>query len=589
LEKVYSKDEILVLYLNTIPFGDNTYGIKTAADRFFSSKVSDLKTEQSAVLIGMLKATHSYNPRLFPERALKRRNVVISQMEKYEFLTPEQKSKLQGLPLELRYNNTTYNAGLAPYFRAYIQRQLLDWCKENRKEDGSEYNLYTDGLKIYTTIDSRLQKYAEQAMHDQMKILQERFQNQLPKKTIDAIAKSRMTEMPQYRLLKEKGLGESEIIKLLNKPVKTKVFTWEGDKETEMSFYDSLKHHLQYLQAGVMAMDPHTGDIKVWVGGIDYRYFQYDHVRESTKRQVGSTIKPLLYSAALEKGISPCTYIDARKTVYTNVDRWTPENTNEKTYDRKYSMQGGLTGSVNTVSVKLLEKTGIPNAIRVARSMGINSELPAVPSLALGTPSISVMEMVGAYSVIANGGVYHEPNLLTSIANSSGVVLEKFDAKEGSPALSYETTQMMVHMLRSVVLEGTGASLHSKYGISNDVVGKTGTTQSNVDGWFIALMPKLVIGTWVGADDPRMHFHSTALGQGAATALPIVAKFIQRSNEDKSLRGIMWSRFPALPDHLVEKMDCKQSKTNQNFFERLFKKKKGIKVTKFKNKRDKEG
>ena len=588
LEKVYSKDEIIVLYLNTIPFGDNTYGIKTAADRFFSSEVRDLKPEQSAVLVGMLKATHSYNPRLFPERALKRRNIVISQMEKYDDVTPQQRTQLQSLPLELHYNNATYNEGLAPYFRAYIQQHLLAWCKENRKRDGSVYNLYTDGLKIYTTIDSRLQKYAEQAMRDQMKLLQERFQNQLSRGMIDDIAKSRMTQMPQYQSMRKEGLSEVEITQLLNKPVKTRVFSWEGDKETEMSFYDSLKHHLQFLQAGVMAMDPQTGDIKVWVGGIDHRYFQYDHIRESTKRQVGSTIKPLIYSAALEKGISPCTYFDARKTVYTNMEGWTPENTNEKTYDRKYSMEGGLTGSVNTVSVKLLEKTGISNAIRVVRSMGIKSDLPAVPSLALGTPSISVMEMVGAYAVLANGGVYRTPNFLTSIASSNGVVLEKFDVAEGSRALSDETTQMMVHMLKRVVSEGTGASLRSKYGVLNDVVGKTGTTQSNVDGWFIALMPKLVIGAWVGADDPRMHFHSTALGQGAATALPIVAKFIQRANEDKSLSGIMWSKFPALPDHLAKRMDCKRSKTNQNFFQRLFKKKKGVKVTKFKNKRDKD-
>jgi penicillin-binding protein 1A len=589
LEKVYSKEEILVLYLNTIPFGDNTYGIKTAADRFFSTEVKDLRPEQSAVLIGMLKATHSYNPRLFPNRALKRRNVVLSQMEKYDFLTKEEKAKLQALPLKLEYNNTNHNEGLAPYFRAYIQEHLLAWCKEHKKKDGSSYHLYTDGLKIYTTIDSRMQRYAESAMQAQMKELQQRFQKQLPKKTIDAIAKSRITRMSQYQSLKNSGLSENEIMKELKKPLKTRIFSWEGDKESEISFYDSLVHHLQFLQAGIMAMDPQTGEVRVWVGGIDHRYFQFDHVRESTKRQVGSTIKPLLYSAALEEGISPCAYIDARKTVYTNMEGWTPENTNDKTYDKKYSMEGGLSGSVNTVSVKLLEKTGISNAIQVVRNMGVKSDLPAVPSLALGTPSISVMEMVGAYSVLANGGIYREPALLTAIANSSGVVLEKFEVDKGSRALSTSTTQMMVHMLKRVVSEGTAASLRYRYGIHNDVVGKTGTTQSNVDGWFIAVMPRLVIGTWVGADDPRMHFRSTALGQGSATALPIVAKFLQQANQDKVLSKIMWARFPALPDNLERKMDCDQSKSNQNFFQKLFKKKRSVKVTKFKNKRDKQG
>jgi penicillin-binding protein 1A len=587
VENIYSKEEILVLYLNTIPFGDNTYGIKTAADRFFSVEVKDLQPEQSAVLIGMLKATHSYNPRLFPARSLKRRNVVLGQMAKYDFITESEKANLQSLPLKLDYNNINHNVGLAPYFRAYIQEQLADWCKEHKKDDGTSYNLYTDGLKIYTTIDSRLQRYAENAMQTQMKDLQERFQKQLSKKTIDAIAKSRITKMSQYKSLKSRGLSEQEILAELKKPLKTKVFSWEGDKESEISFYDSLIHHLQFLQAGIMAMEPQTGEVRVWVGGIDHRYFQFDHVRESTKRQVGSTIKPLLYSAALEEGISPCAYIDARKTVYTNMEGWAPENTNEKTYDRKYSMEGGLSGSVNTVSVKLLEKTGISKAIQVVRNMGIKSDLPAVPSLALGTPSISVMEMVGAYSVLASGGIYHEPTYLTAITNSDGVVLEKFDTHQGRRAVSDATTQMMVHMLKRVVSEGTAASLRYRYGITNDVVGKTGTTQSNVDGWFIAVMPRLVIGAWVGADDPRMHFRSTALGQGSATALPIVAKFLQQSNKDKSLNNVMWARFPSLPANLERKMDCDQSKSNQNFFEKLFKKKKGVKVTKFKNKRDK--
>ena len=588
LEKVYSKDEILLLYLNTIPFGDNTYGIKTAADRFFSKQVKDLTVDEAAVLVGMLKATHSYNPRLFPERSLQRRNVVIAQMEKYGYIKPEEKKILLSKPLELHYNNTTNNAGQAPYFRAYIQRDLIVWCKENNKPDGSVYNLYTDGLKIYTTIDSRLQAYAEEAMKSQMQILQERFQNQLNKNKVETIAKSKVRQLPQYIALKKDGLSEDEIMKKLQQPLKTKIFTWEGDRDVEMSLYDSLKHHLQFLQAGMLVLEPGSGAIRVWVGGIDYRFFQYDHVRESTKRQVGSTLKPLLYAAALESGVGPCDYISGRKTEYTNMEGWTPENTHEDTYDKKYSMEGGLSGSVNTVSVKLLERTGIGNAIGMIRKMGISSELPAVPSLALGTPSISVLEMAAAYSVLANDGVYVAPSYLTAITDQQGKVLQQLENREGTQALKKETTQMMLHMMKRVVSEGTGSSLRSKYGVMNDVAGKTGTTQSNVDGWFMAVMPKLVIGAWVGADDPRMHFRSTALGQGAATALPIVAKFLQQANQDKTLSNVMWSRFEPLPQHLVNVMDCKQSKSDRNFFQRLFKKKRGLKVTKFRNKKGKD-
>jgi penicillin-binding protein 1A len=590
LENIYEKDELLVLYLNTIPFADNTFGIKTAADRFFSAPVNKLTVDESAVLVGMLKATHYYNPRLFPDRSVQRRNVVLSQMEKYGYLKKEEEMKFQAKPLALKYNNTTHNAGVAPYFRAYIQRELMVWCRKNTKPDGTPYNLYTDGLKIYTTIDSRLQRYAEEAMKTQMKSLQERFQKQLPKNAVAAVAKTKLSLLTQYRSLKKERLTDQEIETKLKKPLKTKIFTWEGDKEVEMSVFDSLKHHLQFLQAGVMALDPANGEIRVWVGGIDHRFFKFDHVRESTKRQVGSTIKPLLYAAALESGVSPCDYINARKTSYTNMEGWTPENTDDETYERKYSMEGGLAGSVNTVSVKLLEKTGIHNAIAMVRKMGIKSELPAVPSLALGTPSISVMEMVGAYGVLANGGVYNEPRYMVAITDQKGKILEAFAEKEKPVrALSKESTQMMIHMLKSVISEGTGASLRYKYGITNDVVGKTGTTQSNVDGWFIAILPKLVIGSWVGADDPRMHFRSTALGQGAATALPIVAKFIGRANQDPELSSLMQARFEPLSERLLNEMDCKRSKTNKNLFERIFRKnkKKGVKVTKFKNRKEK--
>lgn len=592
MENVYSKEEILVLYLNTIPFSDNTYGVKTAADRFFSTPVKSLSVDQAATLVGMLKATHYYNPRLFPDRAIKRRNVVIAQMAKYGFISGADQKRFQSKPLVLRYNNvTSADGGLAAYFRTHIKKELLEWCREHKRADGTPYNLYTDGLKIYTTIDSRMQRYAEEAMRAQMRELQARFEGQLSKATLDKVAKSKFKQLSGYRRAVDGGATAAEAEKKIKQPLNTKIFSWANEKSLKMSAYDSMKHHLKFLQAGVLAVEPGTGDIKVWIGGIDHRYFKYDHVKPSTKRQVGSTIKPLIYATALERGVNPCSYISARKTSYSNLENWTPENTNDETYDRKYSMEGGLAGSVNTVSVKLLEKAGISNSIKMLKKMGIESDLPAVPSLALGTPSISVFEMVNAYATLVNDGNFVEPEYITSITTQRGKVLAQFGRKKkATRALSKESANMMIHMLKSVVSEGTGSSLRYRYGITNDVVGKTGTTQSNVDGWFIAAMPSLVIGAWVGADDPRLHFKSTALGQGAATALPIVAKFIQASNKDKSLQKTMRATFAPLSERLADRLDCKRSKNGLNIFERIFKKKKGVKVTTFKKKRsDKNG
>ncbi len=585
LEAVYTKDEILLLYLNTIPFADNTYGVKTAANRFFSKAVADLTTDEAAVLVGMLKATHSYNPRLFPERSVRRRNIVIAQMEKYGFIDAAMRERLQALPLVLDYNNTDYSAGSAAYFRAFIRQELLAWCRDHEKENGQAYNLYTDGLKIYTTLDSRMQAYAEGAMRREMRRIQQRFDEQLNARILDQVVKSKIEHLPQYQSLKAEGLTHAAILQRLNMPVKTRVFSWEGDLEVEQSLIDSLRHHLRFLQTGVLAMDPMNGAVRVWVGGIDHRFFKFDHVRRSTRRQVGSTIKPLIYAAALESGIGPCDYISARKTAYTNMEGWTPENTDEDSYDRKYSMEGGLAGSVNTVSVKLLEKTGIHTAISTLRMLGIDSELPAVPSLALGTPSISMMEMVGAYCALANGGFSVTPSYITAIADRSGSVVERFETDpqgERHSALSEESSQMIVHMLKTVISDGTGSALRSRYGLKNDLAGKTGTTQSNVDGWFIAMMPKLVIGAWVGSDDPRLHFQRTALGQGAATALPIVARFLQRANEDQSLDEIMDAEFAPLSDELLERLDCRRYKSNTNIFQRIFKIKKGTKEKEFK-------
>ncbi len=584
LENAYTKDEILVLYLNTVPFGDNVYGIKTAADRFFSTSVKSLTADQAAVLIGMLKATHTYNPRLFPDRAKQRRNVVLAQMQKYDFITLEEKKSYQEKPLGLRYNKITHNSGLAPYYREYIKNDLIKWCATHERPDGKPYNLYTDGLKIYTTIDSRLQRYAEQAMQSHMKELQKRFVNQVSKETLTAVVKSNFRKLPMYQELKKEGLSEKEILEEMKKPAFRKVFTWEGGKELEISAYDSLKHHLQFLQAGLLAIEPETGNVKAWVGGIDHEFFQYDHVRESTKRQIGSTFKPIVYAAALERGVDPCEYVSGRQTSYSNMEDWTPQNSSTDSYDKKYSMEGGLAGSVNTVSVKLLEKTGIDYAIGTANKMGIKSDLPNVPSIALGSPNISMLEMVSAYGVFANNGQYVEPAFVTAITDNHGKVLEKFkDDSEPVQALSESTADMMIHMLKRVVNEGTGSSLRARYGLSNDIAGKTGTTQSNTDGWFIGITPHLVIGAWVGADDPRLHFRTTALGQGSRTALPIVAKFLQYANKDQSLQHVTKATFSPIAPELLSRLDCELERSDRNFFQRIFNIKRKAKERKFKS------
>jgi penicillin-binding protein 1A len=576
LEKVYDKNTLLALYLNTVPFGDNTYGIELAAQRFFSLSTEKLSANQGAVLIGMLKATHAYNPRLYPERSIARRNLVLSQMAKFSGLQSATLDSLKALPLQLTYNKITHHSGLAPYFREFIRTELLAWCRDNPNEQGEPYNLYTDGLKIYTTIDSRLQHYAEVATTAQMTLLQDRFLNHWrktdPWHNQPAVLEDAIKNSDRYKSLRQSGLAHTEIIQVMEKSTLMNVFTWQGEKEVEMSAVDSIKHYLNFLNAGVLAMDPQQGAIRVWVGGINHHYFQFDHVRESTKRQVGSTIKPIVYAAALEHGEKPCDFISAEKTTYQGAEEWTPVNT-EENYDLKYSMEGALTYSVNTVAVHALEKAGIDRTISLAKKMGITSGIEPVPSLALGAPSISVTEMVTAYSCLANNGRTVKPYYITSIASRDNVVLERFDAATGEQALSGDNARMLVQMLKRAVNEGTGASMRSKYGVANDMAGKTGTTQSNADGWFIAMTPKLVIGSWVGADDPRIRFRSTALGQGATTALPIVATFFQQVNADTDLAKLSNARFPPLPPNLERKLSCELYKADTNMLQKIFGKK----------------
>lgn len=573
LENVYDKQAILTLYLNTIPFGDNTFGLEAAAQRFFSTHTKNLTVDQGAVLIGMLKATYSYNPRLFPKQSMQRRNVVLSQMTKYDLLSVKTLDSLKALPITLNYNKITHHEGPASYFREYLRPELLAWCKNYNDSHNEKINLYTHGLKIYTTIDSRLQHYAEDAVARQMKEVQKRFDahwakrepwHQQPALIDEAIRKS-----DRYKSLKNQGLNEKEIQAVMDKAVPMNVFTWDGEQEKALSPIDSIKHYLKFLNAGFLAMDPKSGAIRAWVGGINHHYFQFDHVRESTKRQVGSTFKPIVYAAALEQGIKPCSFTSAEKTTYTNMEDWAPENT-EDNYGLKYSMPGALVHSVNTVSVQLLEKTGINNAIVLARALGIKSELQAVPSIALGTPNISMVEMVQAYTAFANEGKAATSHYLTSITTNNHVVLQTFEASQSHQAMSAENAQLMLHMLKRVVNEGTATSLRSQFGLTIDIGGKTGTTQSNTDGWFIGVTPNLVVGSWVGADDPRIRFRSTALGQGSRTALPIVGDFLRSASQDVELHDLIQTRFPALSNSLERKIDCDLFKEDTNLIKRIF-------------------
>lgn len=562
LERIYSKKELITLYLNTIPFADNTFGIESAAKRFYSVPAKDLKLGQAAMLVGMLKATHNYNPRRNPKRALARRNVVLGQMVKYNFLDERVADSAQKLPLDLNYNMVSHHQGLAPYFREYLKSELLQWCKQHKKKNGDPYNLYTDGLKVYTTIQSKMQLYGEQALAKQMADVQKQFfdhwRKELPWQDKTEVVTDAIHRTVRYQRLKEQGLTEDEIREEFKKPVATRLFTWDGEKEVTASPLDSIIHHLQYLNAGFLVVEPQTGRTLVWVGGIEHDFFQYDHVKLTTKRQVGSIFKPIVYALAVEQGMDPCELISASQETYIDKegDKWTPRNM-QNDYKVNYTMRGGLAYSVNTVSVKLIQRAGVNQTISLARKMGIQSELPDVPSIALGSSSISLLEMTNAFACLANDGVYQPVYYIDKIVDLEGTTYDDFKGPGGGRrALSSETTQLVRQMLQTVVHEGTASRLRWKYGVYSDVAGKTGTTQANADGWFMGYTPTLAIGAWVGADDPRIRFRYSKLGQGANTALPIAAYFLKELSQDETFSEIANAKFKPLPYDLQQLLQC---------------------------------
>ena len=572
IEQLYSKEEILVLYLSTVPFGGDTYGIKSASVRYFNKNPEFLTLEESAMLAGMLKATDLYNPAKHMEEAVLRRNVVLDLMVKHGSLEAAKGDSLKGLPVRLNYSPMPHFAGIAPYFREYLRGELEQWCAAHLDRDGEPIDLYTDGLKIYTTIDSRLQRYAEEAVNVHMARLQELFDAHWSGGDL-------WKGIRNEHLLTGTGMEYSE--KLASEaPRKMEVFTWEGPLVKEYNTLDSIRHYLKFLQAGFLAMDVHTGQIKAWVGGISHRYFKWDHV--IARRQAGSTFKPLVYLAALENGVSPCTFYPNDSVVYEDYDDWTPQNADD-TYGGYYSLKGALVHSVNTVSVALMMENGIDRVIGLGERAGITSPMPPVPSLALGSADVSLFEMVGVYQAIANRGVKMDPLYLLRIEDKDGEVLFEAPRNDaGMPVFSPEHSEVMTEILRNVVDHGTASALRNAYGITADVAGKTGTTQHNTDGWFIGFTPDLVAGVWVGGELQQIRFREMRYGQGSFSAMPVWAGFMQRAFRDE-VWGFMDERQFMISDSVLDMLDCEEFREEEllrfrpleilkerRFFRRLF-------------------
>ena len=578
LERLYSKDEILLMYLNQFDFLYNAVGIQSASQVYFSTTPSELKTEQAAMLVGMCKNPSLYNPVRHPERATGRRNTVLSQMEKYGFLDEAARDSLSALPLELHYRSVDHKQGIAPYFREFLrvtltakepkqsdypewnQQQyeldkeqwdtnpLYGFCEKNRKADGSKYDIYQDGLKIYTTIDSRMQRYAEEAVNEHMQEQQKSFFKELKKKKnapfsrsltqeeINGIMNRSMRQTDRWRNMRHQGVSNDSIVRSFHTPREMQIFTYDkGMIDTLMSPYDSIKWQKSYLRCGFMSMDPHTGHVKAYVGGPNFAHFQYDMCTKG-RRQVGSTVKPFLYTLAMDEGMWPCeTWVyDSVVFVLPNGDKWAPRDTHEKYQGDTVSITWGLKESSNWYAAYLMSLFTPEQLVKIMRSFGIKGQLDPVVSLCLGPCEVSVEEMVDAYTTYANKGIRTEPLYVTRIEDANGNVIGTFSPRTHE-IISETTSYKMIYMLRAVLDHGTGVRTRFKYGIRAPMGGKTGTTNNNSDGWFMCFTPSLVSGTWVGGEDRGIHFDNMAQGQGASMALPICALYMQKVLADEDL------------------------------------------------------
>lgn len=548
LEEIYTKDEILELYLNTVSMGEETFGLEMAAHRFFDTTPDRIALHEAATLAGLLRSPTLYSPRRYPERSLQRRNVVIRQMENYGLISSAVADSVVSLPLDMRYNRITENDGPAPHFREHLRMEVQRILESGPGLDGKTYNLYTDGLRIETSIDSRIQKAAEQAVVTQMARLQAAFDRQVAAQPVfgknDPQIIRHWQQSGHYKSLVKRGLSGQEINDIFHRPVPVTVFTWDGDRERELSPHDSVAHYLNFLNAGFLAMIPQNGSIRAWVGGINHRYFQYDHVK--SRRQSGSAFKPVIYAAAMEQGMRPCDYQRSQLTTYAAYNNWTPRNIDEE-YGGYYSMQAALARSVNTIAVDVLFETGITNVQQTAARMGITSPVPAEPSIALGTAEVSLLELTSAYSTFANRGIPATPYYLKAIYNRDGDLIYDFPNTNsaGNPeyAIPPEAAAAMVGMLAKAVDEGTGQALRSRFGIRHALAGKTGTTQNYTDGWFMGVTPDLVFGTWVGGWSPRMRFNGSA-GYASQTALPIAGYFLNNLADEPAVPKLASSFHP---------------------------------------------
>lgn len=572
LEEVLSKKQIITHYLNTVSFGGNTYGIESAALKFFNKPTSKLTVEEAAVLVGMLKATYSYNPRIFPEKSVHRRNLVLTAMANNGFISENERDSLAQLPLRLNYREYSHDEGIAPYFREAVRKELIQWAQNFTSE--TPINIYTSGLKIYTTLNFEMQKLAEKAMQEHMKSLQKAFEKShgknAPWLVNNSLIRKKAKKLPIYGRLKASGLSDAQIWDSLSVKKNMRLSNWQGDKEVKASTLDSLQHYMKFLNVGSLGIDPFTGAVRTWIGGISYEHFKYDHVSQS-KRQVGSTFKPIVYTAALEKGMDPCEHISAREVEYKNLEGWSPSNSGDKDEAYlNYSMEEALSKSVNTIAVKVLEKTGIERVLEQAKKMGIEEELPQKPSLALGTGEIKITQLAGAYASYVNDGKPVKPMLIRAITTAKDSILETFEPKISSEkAFSEDTRQLMLEMMKATVDKGTASRIRTTYGLKNDIAGKTGTTQYNKDAWFVAVMPKLVHVTWVGLDNHEIGFRSTHLGQGANAALPLFAKLLKEMNGMDRFDTLTRARFKTPSQEILKRLDCEPIKRD-GFLKRLF-------------------
>lgn len=581
LERQYTKQEIIAHYLNTVDFVNTAVGIRSASKVYFGKEPKDLTVDEAAMFVGMLKNPSLFNPVRRLQKVTDRRNVVLHQMEKNKFLTKERKEFFQAKPIVLKFTPESHIEGSATYFREYLRDFMKKWVKENPKKDGDgEYDIYRDGLKIYTTIDSRMQQYAEEAASEHLANLQEEF-NKRQKDNPNApfigitpaetklIMERSMKNSERWRIMNEKGFDENKIVKSFDVPTKMKVFTWKGEKDTLLTPRDSILYYKHFLQTGMMAMEPQTGYVKAWVGGINYKHFQYDHVGQGA-RQVGSTFKPFLYATAIEQlKMSPCdSIVDSPFTMpkgrYGIDADWSPKNSNGS-YRGLVNLKSALANSINTVSAKLIDKVGPEAVVDMTKKLGVSSKIPVQPSIALGAVDITVEEMVAAFSTFANQGVYMKPQVIVKIVDKNGVVLYE-PVPESRDVMSKDVAYTMIKLMEGVTEYGTGSRLRwgsapesarvtgVPYNLRNPIAGKTGTSQNNSDGWFIGMVPNLAAGIWVGNEDRSAHFEQTNMGQGATMALPIWGIFMRKCYEDKSL-NVSQKPFEK-PENYSVKVDC---------------------------------